>query len=274
MDMNREQELVARARSGDRQALVELLEEVKHPVYNLAIRMLGSPADAEDAAQEILIRLVTNLDGFRGDSSFKTWVYRVAANHLLKTRQRPGEALFGSFEALAEYLDEGANDNRPTLDDALLLREAKLRCTSAMVLRLDREHRLAFILGEILELSSDDAAAASGISTEAFRKRLSRARSRMVDFTLQTCGLVNQAVPCRCAKQATHAASQGRLDRGQVAWAKLPVLPEGQETLVTELDRLQAAVIALRSHPQYAAPEALVQAIKQLVAPGREGLLA
>ena len=80
--------LVARARSGDRRALDQLLREMKDLIYNLAIRMLGSPADAEDASQEILIRLVTGLDAFRGDSSFRTWVYRVASNQLLTTRKR------------------------------------------------------------------------------------------------------------------------------------------------------------------------------------------
>src|SRR5438132_1450573 len=101
------EELVARVRGGDRAALEELVGSVKDLVYNLALRMLGSPSDAEDACQEILIRLVANLDGFRGESAFSTWAYRVAANHLLRTRQRSEEARFASFEEMGDYLADG-----------------------------------------------------------------------------------------------------------------------------------------------------------------------
>jgi RNA polymerase sigma factor (sigma-70 family) len=207
MDMAKEQELIARARGGDRGALAELVSTVRDLVYNLSIRMLGSPSDAEDATQEILIRCVTNLDAFRGESSFRTWVYRVASNQLLKTRKRAAETRFDSFEAMGEFLEEGIAEDRPALEDQQLVHEAKLICTSQMVLRLDRDHRLAFILGEVLELSSDEGAAVLEIAPEAFRKRLSRARTRMAEFTRGICGLVDESKPCRCAPRASSWAS-------------------------------------------------------------------
>src|SRR5690349_9330458 len=111
--MTHEQDLISRARRGDRDALGELLFAMKDLVYNLAIRMLGNPADAEDASQEILIRLMTGLDTFRGESSFRMWVYRVASNHLLTTRKRQAEERTESFEALASNLQSGLGTNQP-----------------------------------------------------------------------------------------------------------------------------------------------------------------
>jgi RNA polymerase sigma factor (sigma-70 family) len=74
--------LVQRTRRGDQGALENLVKAIKGPVYGLALRMLGVPAEAEDATQEILVKVVTRLDSFRGESRFTTWVYAVAANHL------------------------------------------------------------------------------------------------------------------------------------------------------------------------------------------------
>src|SRR5690348_12243767 len=97
-------------------------------VYNLATRSLGSASDAEDAAQEILIRLVTGLDSFRGESSFRTWVYRVASNHLLTARKRAAEQRTESFEALADYLERGMSASMPPIESSVLMREAMLLC--------------------------------------------------------------------------------------------------------------------------------------------------
>ncbi|HEX4256609.1 MAG TPA: sigma factor, partial [Streptosporangiaceae bacterium] len=74
----REQALVARAIGGDAAALEEIVHRVQDPVYRLALRMAGRPADAEDAAQEILIRIVTRLASWRGEASLTTWAYRIA----------------------------------------------------------------------------------------------------------------------------------------------------------------------------------------------------
>jgi len=220
--MNDENELVTRARSGDRAALEELVKRCKDLVYNLAIRMLGDRGDAEDVSQEILIRVVTGLASFRGESSFRTWVYRVASNHLLTARKRKAEEKMQSFEALSGYLDVAIAADLPPLEDQVLVSEARLRCTTSMLLCLDRDHRLAFILGEILELSSEDGAEALEISSDAFRKRLSRARERMGEFMKGKCGLVETKNPCRCATQATSAARDGRLNAELVQLATHP----------------------------------------------------
>ncbi len=79
--------LIPKAREGDKEALEGLIRGVQDGVYNLAVRILWHPEDAEDATQEILIRVIVHLNSFRGDSSFFTWVYRIASNHLLRTKK-------------------------------------------------------------------------------------------------------------------------------------------------------------------------------------------
>src|SRR5215472_3380558 len=102
--MNLDADLVTRARSGDRPALDQLVRESTDLVFNLAVRMLGDRADAEDATQEILVRVVYGLESFRGESSFRTWIYRVASNYLLTARKRLAEQKMGSFDKLETFL--------------------------------------------------------------------------------------------------------------------------------------------------------------------------
>src|SRR5215204_7529456 len=99
--------LVARAQEGDRAALETVIASMRDRIYNLALRMLWHPTDAEDATQEILVRLVTHLGSFRGESTFSTWAYRVASNYLLTTRKRRAEREELTFERFAEQPAKG-----------------------------------------------------------------------------------------------------------------------------------------------------------------------
>src|SRR5882724_1812552 len=153
--------LAAAAAHGDRAAAQALLEGLQDPVYRLALRMLGHPADAEDATQEILVIVLTHLGSFRGESALLTWVFRIAASYLLRAKRGRREKL--DFDTLGQRLDAGMRSavdaNAPPDPEAeTLALEIRLRCTEGMLLSLDRESRMAFILGEIFELSSEDAA--------------------------------------------------------------------------------------------------------------------
>ena len=200
--------LVARAREGDRDGLERLVVQIQRPVYNLALRMLWHPEDARDASQEILVRIVTHLSSFRGESGFLTWVYRIAANYLISARQSRVERQGLTFERFAEDLADGlapAEGREWPADKALLLEEVKVGCMYALLTCLDRPHRLAYILGEILEIEGPEAARILKISAPAFRKRLSRAREAIVEFTRRHCGLVNPDNPCRCIRRLPRA---------------------------------------------------------------------
>src|SRR5260370_42011875 len=87
-----EEALVMGARSGDRQALEDLIERHQGWIYNSAVRMLYHPQDAEDETQEILIKVLTRLSSFEGRSSFRTWLYRIVVNHVLNMKRGRAEA--------------------------------------------------------------------------------------------------------------------------------------------------------------------------------------
>jgi RNA polymerase sigma factor (sigma-70 family) len=264
--------LVERARGGDAAALDELVRSIKNDVFNLAVRMLWHPADAEDATQEILIKVITSLAGFRGESSLRTWVFRIASNHLLTTRRRRAERPELTFTAFGDDLGEGLDTAyEARIDERLLEEEVKIGCTQGMLLCLDREHRLAYILGEVFELSSEQAATVLGTTPAAYRKRLSRARERIQSFMRGHCGLVDPANQCRCHRRVGRAIELGRIDQGQLLFAgrQRGVARRG----VAEMERLQDAAAVFRSHPDYKAPEQLSQRLAELVGSGGHPLL-
>src|SRR5690242_9924174 len=147
-----DQNLVARARAGDRKALEDLLQHHQGWIYNIALRMLYHPQDAEDATQEILVKVLTRLSSFQGRSAFRTWLYRIVVNHLLNMKRSRVEDSALSFRTYGEQLDRTPDldlpDPKATSPDMnLLVTEAMLACTPGMLLCLDREQRLAYIFG-------------------------------------------------------------------------------------------------------------------------------
>lgn len=258
--------LVGRARDGDGLALEELVTAVSDGIYNLALRMLWHPEDAEDATQEILIKLLTRLGSFRGDAAFTTWAFRVAANHLLTTRRRRAERQALSFEAFTADLAEGLSDPRDHgVDERLLEEEVKIGCTQGMLLCLDREHRLAYILGEVFELDSAQAAIVADSTPETYRKRLQRSRQRIASFMHDHCGIVNPARPCRCRQRINTAIQTGRVDPAELRFATHPRRDPEVLRGVAAMDRLHAAAAVFRSHPDHESPAATVEALKGLL---------
>jgi RNA polymerase sigma factor (sigma-70 family) len=83
--------LVNLAKEGQKSALEELVRRIQGRIYGLALRALFLPADAQDATQEILIKIITHLDSFKGESKFTSWCFRIAANHLISTHKRRAE---------------------------------------------------------------------------------------------------------------------------------------------------------------------------------------
>jgi RNA polymerase sigma factor (sigma-70 family) len=184
---------------GDRSALDQLVRELQGDIYGLSLRMLCNREDAEDATQEILVRIVTRLAQFNFRSKLKTWAYRVAVNYILDVKKSAVERMQMSFESMADNLTEGLDLAAPSeTEESLLIEEVKIGCSMGMLQCLDRSHRIAYILGELLELSGPEAAEALDITPVLFRKRLQEAREAIVSFTKRYCGLVSDAAPCRC----------------------------------------------------------------------------
>lgn len=249
--------LVAVAKKGDRNALEALVRAVQKDVYNLAVRFLWHPQDAEDATQEILIRVITGLAGFEGKSSFRTWVYRVASNTLLTQGKKRMEQAALSFEEFGEALADGLSDAPLAANDnvagELLLEEVKIGCTHAMLLCLDRDHRFAYILGEILDLGHVEGAEILDITPAAFRKRLSRANDRITSLMTAHCGLIEPSNPCRCKLRINCAVERGYVRPKELCFAhSLPQAKRFPEVLHTirQLEDSRRVAALYRSHPE------------------------
>jgi RNA polymerase sigma factor (sigma-70 family) len=247
---------VARAVAGDRAALERVVGRIHADVHRLALRFLWHPQDAEDATQEILIRVITRLETFRGESAFRTWVFRVATNALLTMRARRAELRALTVPEFAADLERGLSDASPDGDSpvehALLLEEVRVGCTMAMLLCLDRPHRLAYILGEIIGLDHKEAAVALEIRPDAFRARLSRARRTITSLMTGRCGLVNPSNACRCRRRVSTAVELGRVDPHNLLFAssaaRARAFPEVLAT-IRSLEDGQRAAALYRAQP-------------------------
>ena len=148
-----------------------------------------------------------------------------------------------------------------------------------MLLCLDRDHRLAYVLGEVFRLTGQEGGEILGISPAAFRQRLSRARRRLHGFMEANCGVVNPANPCRCARRVTPAIRPRSGRSGPPALRGPSDGPAGPadertRTAVREMERLHGAAELLRGHPRYAAPETMLATIRGLLDASRSPAIA
>lgn len=247
--------LVERALEGERQALEQLVDRHQPFVFNLAFKMFGSREDAEDLTQEVFVKVITSLRTFRHDSALRTWLYRITVNHFLKTRRRGLErsalAFPAYFDVVASTEDLEPNRDAGVTDE--VIEELRLRCTTGMLMCLDRDQRLAFILGAMFGASHVIAGEVLGISPGNFRVRLHRARRDLASWMNARCGLVNEANPCRCRRKTTAYVRQGLVDPKRLVFnadyvVRIDTLTRARATETMEVvDELHERVF--RSHP-------------------------
>ncbi len=208
-------DLVALATQGNKKALASLITRHQIFVYNLALKMTKSVEDAEDLTQEVFIKAVTALSKFQGKSKFRTWLYRIAVNHFLNTKKSKPELQVADFESYFNSIDDipvhELNDQEKSeLSDSV--EEIRISCTAGMLLCLDREQRMAYILGEMFDIDHQLGSEILGISAGNFRIRLMRARQDLHNWMNKRCGLVNELNPCRCAKKTKGYIKAGYVD--------------------------------------------------------------
>ena len=250
--------LVESARGGSLEALEKLVLRHQAWIYNIAVRMVFHPQDAEEVTQEVLVKAVTRLGAFRGDSAFRTWLYRITANHVLNIKRRGGELRPQTFASYAAAINDTPDLDLPDpksvpVDVPLLVEEAKVGCTTGMLLCLDRRQRLVFTLGEIFGVGDAVGGEVLEMSADNFRQCLARARRDLYRFMHGQCGLVNAANPCRCPKKTRGFIAGGHVDPDHLLFVPLHVrrVKDAAADTVREigdvLDREYAAVF--REHP-------------------------
>jgi RNA polymerase sigma factor (sigma-70 family) len=272
--------LVETAKEGDKKALEDLILKIQDKIYGLALRMLYKPSDAEDASQEILLKIITHLSDFRGESAFTTWMYRVAVNHLLTIRKRRAELEAVSFEEYEKSLElDSIVDWKESHSGALqniLVEEIRISCLQGLLLCLDREHRLAFLLADVFDVSSEQGAAILEITPVAFRKRLSRARERLREFLMKNCTLMNPDNPCTCERYMISQLYMEKVEEKDLVFAKHPCRlgsEGGAVNRIRELDELSRMAALYKRYPYFQAPAVLIENIRGLLRSNKYELL-
>ncbi len=265
-------ELVPRAQQGDRDALEQLVRRYQSWIYNVALRMVWVPEDAQDVTQEVLIKVLTKLSTFRGECAFRTWLYRIMANHVLNMKKRSSELRVVSFEEYAGRINACPDDALPDPSSVpvpmeILVEESKLACMTGMLLCLDREQRLIFILGAMFDVGDQVGSGALGITPENFRQKLSRARRDLHSFMMNQCGLVNPANPCRCAKKTSAYIKYGVVDPTNLRFYRSHVRAVREKVAETGR-RLENWIELFRDHPFQEGPDFVASVREALQADG------
>ncbi len=188
-------DLVKEAKAGDLEAFEALTMRYEARVYSLALKMLRHEQDAEDVTQQAFLSALENLDGFRGEAAFSTWLFRIAAHAALKvirkrkgldvvsldeaTEAAPGSETIPHPEYIADWRQSPEelahrNEVRRLLDDALA--------------QLDEKHRLVFLLRDVEGLSVKETAEVTGLSEANTKVRLLRARLQLRELLTRSLG--------------------------------------------------------------------------------------
>lgn len=251
-------ELVRRATNGDRDSLERLVLRHQAWIYNIAVRMVFQPHDAEEVTQEVLIKAVTRLGTFQKESKFRTWLYRITVNHILNMKRRGGETTSHTFTSYANAINGTPDLDLPDpksvpVDVPLLIEETKVACTTGMLLCLDRRQRLIFTLGEIIGVSDTVGSEVMEMTADNFRQSLSRARRDLYQFMNHQCGLVNANNPCRCPKKTKGFIDDGHVDPRNLLFASRHVqrIREATGNTVRQIDDVAELAHAgvYRDHP-------------------------
>lgn len=269
MNQQETNRLIDLALDGNAEGLEQLLASVQDMVFNLSLRMLGTVPDAEDAAQDILVRIMTSLSTFRKESSFQTWVYRIATNYLINYKKSMFARQLLDFEFYGNDIKYVAVDETEQLVDEMtretMAEELKMSCTNVMLQCLDAESRCIFVLGTMFKVDSKIAGEILDMTAENYRQRLSRIRRKVGDFLAEYCGLSGSGC-CSCKKRVGYAIAQHRINPERPDFLQLKPLDKGtMSEFKNEMEKLDELSLLFEELPDYQSPAAVKERISALI---------
>ena len=261
--------LIEQATAGNKDALETIILSVQDLVFNLSLRMLGTFPDAEDASQDILLKVITHLSSFKRDSSFSTWVFSIAINHLKNYKKHMFAKVPLSFEFYGDDILNGKIDDVPDLtqdvEKSILAEELKMSCTNVMLQCLDVESRCIFILGTMFKVDSRIAGDILGITAEAYRQRLSRIRKKMADFLRDYCGEYGNG-KCHCINRVNYAIQNHRISPAHLDFtAATPISTQTMLEVKEAMESIDDLSEEFSFCKTYQSPEALKQFIQKFL---------
>lgn len=261
--------LLEKATAGDKESLETLLLSVQDLVFNLSLRMLGTFPDAEDATQDILLKIITHLSSFKRESSFTTWVFSIAVNHLKNYKKHLFAHAPLSFEFYGNDIENAPILEVPDLtqevDKAILAEELKMSCTNVMLQCLDTESRCIFVLGTMFKVDSRIAGDVLGITPEAYRQRLSRIRKKMADFLEKYCGEFGCGA-CKCKDRINYAIQNHRINPEHLDYTSASAIPERTILDVKEaMEEIDDLAQTFSFSKLYSSTEQITESIKSFL---------
>lgn len=261
--------LIDQATKGNKEALETVILSIRDLVFNLSLRMLGTFPDAEDASQDILLKIMTHLSSFKGESSFTTWVFRIATNHLINYKKHMFAHFPLSFEYYGDDIEKADISSIPDLtqsvEQAILAEELKMSCTNVLLQCLDAESRCIFVLGTMFKVDSRIAGDILDITPEAYRQRLSRVRHKVADFLSDYCGEYGKG-KCHCRDRLNYAIQSHRLNPSSLDYTQASAIPVEQmmqfKDAMEEIDDMSAQFSFCKT---YESPERTKQFFRQFL---------
>jgi RNA polymerase sigma-70 factor (ECF subfamily) len=181
----REQDLIAKVQSGQHELFYELVRPYEGRVYAAALAILRNEHDAEDAAQEAMLKAFANIRQFRAEARFSTWLIQITVNEALMRRRRKRsvamEAIDDRRDEEGDYAPRDFADWREIPSEALERKEVRQRLAEALA-RLDEKYRQVFVLRDMEHLNIQETAEALGITVASVKTRLLRARLMLRDL--------------------------------------------------------------------------------------------
>ncbi|MCZ8240024.1 MAG: RNA polymerase sigma factor [Leptospiraceae bacterium] len=205
--------LIQESLQGNKKSLESLLARHKDFIYNLSLRMFLDPDDAMDATQDILIKVITSLQSFQGKSQFRTWLYRIVVNHFLNSEKRKMEQWIDRSSNISEIKSQAENEDEIPEET---IEEVRILCSTAMLMCLNREQRLLYILGEVFEIDHNIGATLFQLTKGNYRLKLYRAKKDLLEFVSGRCGLINPSNSCRCKKKTKVLIQEGKVNSKQL----------------------------------------------------------
>jgi RNA polymerase sigma-70 factor (ECF subfamily) len=181
----REQELIARVQRGETELFYELVKPYERRVFAAALAILRNETDAEDVAQEAVLKAFANIRQFRAEARFSTWLIQITVNEALMRRRRERTVVMEGIDDRAdqgsEYAPREFADWREIPSESLERKEVRQKLAEALG-TLDRKYREVFVLRDMEHLNIQETAEALGISVASVKTRLLRARLMLRDL--------------------------------------------------------------------------------------------
>ncbi len=180
-----EKALIRQILAGDQDAFAQLVQAQQKPVYNLCLRMVSNPSDAEDLAQEAFVKAWRGLRFYKHEAAFSTWLYRLTSNvciDFLRKQKRQNTISLTMEEDGEQELE--VPDTEPLPEERVLHREKQQAVSEAMA-QLEEEYRLALTLRVVDDLTYEQIAEVLDIKVGTVKSRIARARERMRKMLLE-----------------------------------------------------------------------------------------